>query len=1201
MNRNALKSYAPKARQNFIAAVTARAAKLGVTAKGADPVSLEGDFAIIGGTPFLKKVAAQRDLLERRIQARGFSQVMEAAAYTWFNRLAAIRYMEIHGYFDHGYRVLSHPTGEPTPEILQHADQVNLPGLRREKVIELKLDGQKDDDLYRLLLTAQCNALHAAMPFLFEKIDDETELLLPDNLLHTDSLVRQLISAIDEDDWRQIEIIGWLYQYYIADRHEEVIGKVVESEDIPAATQLFTPNWIVKYMVHNSLGAKWLATYPKSPLREKMEYYIAPATQTDEISLKLDEVTPTELDPETLTMIDPACGSGHIIVEGYDLFKEIYLERGYTLRQIPRLILERNLFGLDIDDRAAQLAGFALMMKARADDRGVLDPNNPPRINIVAIQETNDLDLDGVARLFGPEQSEIVPTNDLLPETISQLTLRGPTGSAANSTGVKELLACFADAKTFGSLITVSDKLVDKLASLGSQLSRLATGDLLKDSARAHAVGSLMPILNQARIIASKYDVVVANPPYMGIKNYNAVLKRFLKTNYKNADRDIYCAFIVKFRSLLKSNGYSSTIVLPNWMFHTKLSRFREDIFSSVDIHSFVDNGRGVFGSDFGSCSFTFANRRVSGFNSIFVALFDQRGSVSSEADIKAAFFSRPRQQIDVRKFDLIPGTPVAYWVTDSVLATFASGESMSDISIPKHGMSTSDNDRFMRLWFEVEKTRIEFTAETREEAVASGAKWFPFNKGGEFRKWYGNNDHVVNWENDGEEIKAHSNEKYPYLNGNLDYVLGGQSKFFTPGITWSSVTAGGMSMRMFPRGFTFGSTGQSLFPNRDECLFEQLAYLNSKPAAELMSLMCSTLHFNSGQIAKLPIPGTFNGADRIGQEAVELAKIDWDRRETSWDFVRHPLSTPVRGATLSAAFRNWETQCDDAVARLKVLEEGNNRNFIQALNLQDEMTAEVSDQDITLTRADREESAKSLISYGVGCMMGRYSLVEPGLVFAGGKPFDPSKYGSFSADGDAIIPVSDEDWFEDDVANRINEFLKRGWSPEADSENLKWLAESLGAKAGETPLDTVRRYLSRDFFKDHLQAYRNRPIYWMFSSGKEKAFECLVYIHRYSPGTLSRMRMEYVVPLQGRLRGKIEQVEAAIKDASTSAAQTKIRKVLEKLKKKQTELVKFDELLRHHADLRIEIDLDDGVKVNYGKFSGLLAEAKKIAGGADE
>ena len=503
INRNALKSYAPKARREFIAAVTARAAKLGISKSKTVPAQEQGDLVVIGADAHPKRIGQQRQKLLNRIALHGFEQTMEGIAYTWFNRLLAIRFMELHGYLDHGYRVLSHPSDKALPEILEHAEHLDFPGLNPSKVVDLKLDGTKDAELYRLLLIAQCNALNRAMPFLFEKIDDETELLLPDNLLHTDSLIRKLVTSVEQADWQEIEIVGWLYQFYISEKKDQVIGKVVKSEDIPAATQLFTPNWIVKYMVQNSLGAQWLATYPDSALKMQMEYYIEPAEQTEEVQRQLAEIVPKELNPEELTLIDPACGSGHILVEAYNLFKAIYLERGYPLRDVPRLILEKNLFGLDIDDRAAQMAGFALLMRARADDRRILSPDNPPLMHVMAIQDSKGLDTDEIARSLLPKSRfELVPGSDLLPDTLAQPTLAVATKSDVQRGAIKDLIDLFANGKTFGSLITVPDEIAQALPALRALVVPHERDGLFQQNAKL----ALRPLVEQAELLVGQYD-----------------------------------------------------------------------------------------------------------------------------------------------------------------------------------------------------------------------------------------------------------------------------------------------------------------------------------------------------------------------------------------------------------------------------------------------------------------------------------------------------------------------------------------------------------------------------------------------------------------------------------------------------------------------------------------------------------------------
>ena len=583
MNDNTLKAYAQKARRDFIAAVTARAASYSLTARSIEQAVEAGDVTVIGAHAFPRTVAEARKRLEEQIRRDGFEQVMEAMAYTWFNRFAAIRYMELHGYLGHGYHVLSHPEGQPYPEILEHAADVDLPGLDREKAVELKLDGNKDEELYRLLLKAQCNALHQAMPFLFEPIGDETELLLPANLLHTDSLIRQMVEGIDESAWEQIEIIGWLYQFYISEKKSQVIGKVVASEDIPAATQLFTPKWIVKYMVQNSLGAQWLATYPQSQLKEKMDYYIEPAQQTDEVAEQLAAITPGTLNPEALTLIDPACGSGHILVEAYDLFKAIYLERGYQKRGVVRLILEKNLFGLDIDGRAAQLTGFALMMKGRTDDRRLFERD--VKLNVMALVDSKRFDAERMAQ---------------------RVNLADYGLAASDLTEMKRL---FEYATTFGSLIQVPEGLAVKLPAL-KQLSEAPGQDLFESG----ALKWLGLLVRQAEMLTAQYDVVVANPPYMGSKGMNTLVKKFAKDQFPDAKSDLFACFIERGYTLAKSVAHEAMVTMQSWMFLSSFEKMRERMLREKTIGTMAHMANGVMGIAFGTVATVLRNFPISGY-----------------------------------------------------------------------------------------------------------------------------------------------------------------------------------------------------------------------------------------------------------------------------------------------------------------------------------------------------------------------------------------------------------------------------------------------------------------------------------------------------------------------------------------------------------------------------------------------------------
>jgi hypothetical protein len=1192
MNTADIKDYAPQARRDFIEAVSDRAAMYGLTAQRSEPVTVQGDVAIIAGRAYPKSVASKRERLEERVQRDGFLRAMEAIAYTWFNRLAALRYMELHGYLDHGYRVLSHPDGSGRPEILDHAAEIDLPGLDRARALELKLDGTKDEELYRLLLIAQCNALHAAMPFLFEKIGDETELLLPANLLHSDSLIRKLVEEIDEELWAEIEIIGWLYQFYISEKKDQVIGKVVESEDIPAATQLFTPNWIVKYLVQNSLGAQWLATYPKSLLKERMEYYVEPAEQSDEVKAKLAAITPNTLNPEEMTLIDPACGSGHILVEAYELFKAIYLERGFRLRDLPRLILEKNLFGLDIDERAAQLTAFALMMKGRADDRRLFEQG--VKLNVIALVDSEAFDAEVLAK--GVELADY------------RLKLGDLT----------ELKRLFEHATTFGSLIRLPEELAKKLPAL-KQLSAATSQDLFV----SEAMNRLGTLVRQGDLLAGHYDAVVANPPYMGIKNYAAELKHFIENSYKAGKRDTYAAFVLRGAEFLTIGSRLSMITLPNWMFHAKLAPLRDFLRADMTPCSLLDNGRGVFGSDFGSCAFVYRKGADPNYRGRFYMLFDQRGAVQPNQEIRRRFHEPKSFERSQSDFDAIPGRPLAYWLSERLLSAFQRFRSLSTVAAAKHGMSTSDNDTYLRFWHEVSIAGIGFGLPTREAAAASGLRWFPFNKGGPYRKWYGNNEYVVNWENDGAEIRRVSNEKYPYLNGNLDYVLGGQEEFFRPGVTWSAVTAGGMSMRYFPRGFLFGSTGQSLFPSKESLIFPLLGFLNSTVATGLIEAMASTLHFNAGMVADLPLSDTFDRDNgNVAMSCVRISRDSWNGLEASWDFQSLPLLTTSADSTpsLESSYAAWISQNRDTIAEMKRLEEENNRLSIDAYGLADELTPDVSVEQITLmvnpayryganlTQEEqwtrfREDTMQELVSYAIGCMMGRYSLDQPGLIYAhgGNDGFDPNRYATFPADQDGIVPLTDTDWFHDDAYHRLIEFVSVAWDNSHLEENLTFLADNLSPRRNESSRETLRRYLSDNFFKDHLQMYKRRPIYWLFSSGKQRAFQALVYLHRYNEGTLARMRTEYVVPLQGMITSRIERLGEEIEKTNSTSQRKKLEKERDRLLKQRPELQAFDEKLRHFADRRIALDLDDGVKVNYGKFGDLLAEVKTVTGGDED
>ena len=1177
MNTSNIKKYAPQARNDFIAAMRKQSAKYGITADRTLPTEQKGDLLLIGDQVFPLSVMKPREKLIKRIQTSSFEQTIDYIAYSWFNRLCAIRYMECKGLLDHGRRVLSSADGSAgLPQILEECLDIDLPGLDASRVAELKLDGNKDEELYRELLLAQCHALNQVMPLLFEQVSDESELLLPDNLTKTDSLIRDLVSSIPEEDWSDVQIIGWLYQFYISEKKDQVIGKVVKSEDIPAATQLFTPNWIVKYLVQNSVGRLWMMAQPDSTLANNWEYYIQPAEQTDEVNAQLKQLIDVRisedgdtLNPESITVLDPACGSGHILVEAYDCLKAIYLERGYRSRDIPRLILENNLYGIDIDTRAAQLASFALLMKAREDDRRLF--SNPPKLNIIALQDSQPERLDALSQ-------------DLANTGIAQADL-------------KELLELFEHASTFGSLIQVPEVFAKKLPDLETKLNiALASGDIFAQQ----SAQELLPLVQQANLLAKQYDAVIANPPYMGGKGMNTALKDFAKKKFPDSKSDLFAMFIERGFGWCKESGFNSMVTMQSWMFLSSYEAMREKLLQDRTIQTMAHLGARAFpeisGEVVQTTAFVMQGQHINGFKPVFFRLVDT-GQDQKESELRSGLnrFDSTIQD----DFKKIPGSPIAYWVNIQTRNLFSGNKLLGEISEPRRGLATNDNNKFIRRWAEVSNQKMAFGSINREDAKNSNKKWFPYNKGGEFRKWYGNNEYLVNWENDGEEMFALAKKLY----GSPTRTIKNLQYYFRNGISWSMIGSGTFSVRYMDNGYIFDQAADSLFARNNE-LLENIGLMNS-PVLEFLKIIINpTMNTTAGVISQLPyVPfSASNQARENVEEMIKFARDDWNVYETSWDFTQNPIIR-TQQSNLEQAFNTWQQQNADAVAEMKRLEEENNKLFIDAYGLQDELTPDVPDEQITLTRADREKDSQRLVSYVLGCMMGRYSLDEPGLIYAhaGNQDFDANRYLKFPADADGIIPLTEMHWFEDDATHRIREFLTAVWGKDTLDANMQWLAESLDKKANETADDTIRRYLASKFYKDHMQTYKKRPIYWLFSSGKQGAFQALVYLHRYNESTLARMRTEYVMPLISKMAAYANSLETT-KESSDSAAEIKrIEKKLQDLHKQQAELSTFEEKLRHYADQRITLDLDDGVKVNYGKFGDLLAEVKAITGDKTE
>jgi hypothetical protein len=1098
-------------------------------------------------------------------------------AYTWFNRFAALRYMELHDYLGHGHRALSSTAGG-LPDILTHATDLSndLPGLNAAKVTELKLAGNRDGELYRMLLVAQCNALSRAMPFLFERIDDDSELLLPDNMLRSDSVIAKLVTEIPEEDWAEVEIIGWLYQFYISEKKDQVIGKVVKSEDIPAATQLFTPNWIVQYLVQNSVGRLWLMANPQSTLAKEWPYYITPAEQTPEVQAQLDALIQTRvredgdtLNPESITVLDPACGSGHILVVAYDVLKAIYLERGYQPRAIPRLILEKNLYGLDIDDRAAQMAGFALLMKARADDRRLFtatdDAGNlqPPKLNVLSLQESKGLSVDELATHLAPFQ-------------VQRATIAA-------------LVETFEHAKTFGSLIQIPYALKTHLAVLPQVLALVKqSGDMYASA----AADDLLPLVQQAQMLGMQFDAVVANPPYMGGKGMNVGLKDYAKNSFPNSKADMFSMFMERCQLFGKSSAELGFVTPYVWMFISSYEAIRRELIEHSTIESLIQLEYNAFEpACVPVCSFVIGKMHIEKYTGSYISLADFKGHESQSPKTLEAINNRKCGWLYEAKpddFKKIPGYSIAYSMEPSARRAFADFPPLESSGVAASGLQTSNNEKYLRYWHEISKLKLALNLGKCDLLEIKNFLWLPHNKGGKFRRWYGNNEWVLKWNLD--ELQA--DPKVQLKNMDIQTL---------PAVTWSHTSSSSFSVRYSPEGFSFNVEGPIFIDKED--IYRGMAYLASNVALYFMGILNPTLHFLVGNVKQLPYIATDFALDHV-TECIKISKDDWDSFETSWDFESHPfVLLQTEGKFIKTSFEKWNELADERVLSLGKLEEYNNNYFINAYGLQDELTPEVPESQITLARADREKDCLRLISYAIGCMMGRYSLDEPGLIYAqaGNVGFEPGRYATFPADADGIVPITDELWFADDAPSRIREFLRAVWGPDTLEENMAWLAESLGTKASETPDETIRRYIADKFFKDHLQTYKKRPIYWLFSSGRQGAFQALVYLHRYHEGTLARLRAEYVVPLTGKIQSRIEMLQKDAASASSTAARNKLAKEVEKLKKKHVELLAYDEQLRHYADMRITLDLDDGVKVNYGKFGDLLAEVKAVTGGAGE
>lgn len=1173
MNLSALKSFAPEVRRQLIEAVGRKL-----------------DFVLTGDTADLRAAAEQ--VAHLRIQADADrSGLIERVAYTWFNRLAALRFIDAHpGWHPFRARVVTPAnTDETQPELLKLTRSGSIPAeLARftdSKRLNDLLDGHlpspdPQGEVYRHLILATCRFYHDLMPFLFEALDDETELLLPDDLLTEHSIAHGFRTGISEEDCSEVELVGWLYQFYISEKKDQVMARksAVPSEDIPAVTQLFTPHWIVRYLVENSLGRLWLNSRPASRLREHMPYYVEdPDGQSTTDCL-------TVARPEEIKLLDPASGSGHMLTYSFDLLYRIYEEEGHAPSEIPALILQNNLYGLDICPRAEQLAQFALICKAREKSRTAFrNPIQPQVMCLVDVVITPEemqsyLELPGMRELF--TENVLRQIHQFRENTSSFGSLIQPVLTAGDITKLKARLA----------VVVCGD----------SPLQQLAHQKILR-------------VLEQAEMLSQRYHVVVANPPYMGAAAMNSKLKDFVETKFEIGRGDSYAAFLLRNITLALSDGCIGMITIPNWMFISSFMELRSKLLATTSIKSLIHCGRGVWGSDFGSCAFVLG-LSATGSRGYFKRLFRVQGEVQSNQEIEQNFFEIiefPLHAITASELLKIPGYPIAYWLCSRAIDNFAIGQPLSAIAEGRSGMSSCNSELFLRLWHEVSTKQIGFLTVSHDEAAYSGKKWFHYNKGGGGRKWSGYNNVLINWANDGGDIKRFvvSNPRDPNTNHwsrrlfNLEY-------FFRPGITWSAVTSARFAARLIPDcGVIPGTGSKTLYEVVDEQQrLEVLAFLNSVVATYYLKALSPTLNFEAGDVGKLPVlpldVSSKNNVVIATKKIWELSRADWDNFETSWDFSGLPLlRLGQKGATLDVSWRNWETQCTAAVSRMQELETENNQLFIAAYGLEGELQPEVPEPQITLARPDRRKDMAAFLSYAVGCMMGRYSLDAPGLILANagdtleqyltkvGKPLDQL---TFAPDEDGIIPVLDGEWFEDDIVARTRDFLRATFGDAMLETNLHFIEESLGKD--------LRKYFLTDFYRDHLQTYKKRPIYWMFQSPK-KGFSALVYLHRYTKDTPNRLLSSYLRDFMHKLRGQLEHLDHLTTSESTSARDvTKARKEIEQFKKTLRECEDWErEVLLPLAQKRIELDLDDGVKVNYLKLGAALATIPGLAAKEDE
>lgn len=1116
----------------------------------------------------------------------GFNEVIEEVAYTWFNRFVALRYMEVNNYLPSRIKVFASRDNTKTPEILTEAMNVNLP-IDKNLVYELKRDN-KNEELYRYLIELQCCELNKSLPFIFEKVGHYTELLFPTGIIAS-KFFETLVDteAITEDAWSNVEIIGWLYQYYISDEKDRVIKakKKYKKNEIPFATQLFTPDWIVRYMVQNSLGRYWVESHEEDiDLKENWEFYLENPEKEPDFDQKISPYINKDLNVEDIKCFDPACGSGHILVYMFDVLYEIYSKCGYSKREIPMLIIEKNLYGLDIDIRAYQLACFAVIMKGMSYDKLLLkrierevdSRGKYINLNIACIKETNILFEDGS-----------------LHENVSFLAQEE---SGKNYDKVKVFVESLKNANTIGSLIKVEDFDKEFFENRLKQIKNDPGTNLSESKAREKWESILGDLIKQSIIMTKEYDVLITNPPYIGIKLMEDSLKTYIEEKYSIVKYDLFSCFMEMISKKVIRTGQIGLITPYVWMFTFSYNKLRKNILKNNSITSLIQLEFNAFPEACVQvCTFTMRNCNVN-LPGEYIKLSDFKGAENQPIKTLEAIRNKDvyyRYRVKLEQFKRIKGYPFGFWLTEKEIIAFEEGIPLEEIGEPKSGLMTGKNEEFLRLWFEVNNSKIGYNMKSFEDINKYKKKWFPYHKGGAFRKWYGNNEYIINMENEGYDIK--------YSGKNKNYRLRDKSLYFREGLTWSDVNSSYFGVRYSPEGYLFDMKGSMIFVEANYNIKILAAILCSKIIGELIQVLNPTISFQVNDIKRIPVLVVENEVEEelenLANENIEISKYEWDQYETSWDFREHPLIRYInigQGTSLEECVNRSIEDMDYKIQRVKNNEEKINEILIDLYGLNGSIDSKVDLKNITLRRRDSIIEIKTLVSYFVGCLFGRYSLNKQGVIFTG-DDFDINIYDKFIPDNDNIVPVldSESNYFEDDIMIRFEEFLKVVFGEKYLSDNINFIAETISKKSNKDSKEIIRKYFVNQFFGEHCKDYGKRPIYWVFTSGDNKAFNCLVYQHRIDKNILGRMRIDYVQPLQNKLDNEYKDLMDTVNSDINDKDKKNAKKRLTSIKKQIEELKVFHDKLRHMADKQIEINLDDGVVYNHGLFGNLVAKIK--------